>query len=306
MRERIPLSRACLWILSWTLLVSGCAAACLFYYMHIVRERALDPKYHIVAIVQTGPVREALKTVYLAELLDLSCDRPVSLYRFNTSEGERKLLASPLIKTAAIKKIPPGTLYIDYVVRQPVAFLGEYANVAIDAEGYIMPFHPFFSPKHLPIFILGEECAEERVTGRLLLSPCVSWGERLGSPHYQLAAQVLQSLTDTCVSKVSHVRKIDVSKAYADSYGQRQIVVIMEDILEKECEGHTILCVQPRILRLNTKNYLKELQDYLALRNHLLAQESQQVVDSSTPVVKAEPMIIDMRIPSLAFFKERT
>ena len=62
---------------------------------------------------------------------------------------------SPLIKKASIKKIPPGTLYIEYQMRVPLAYLGDYTNTALDEEGYLFPFSPFFTPKKLPIIYLG-------------------------------------------------------------------------------------------------------------------------------------------------------
>lgn len=102
-----------------------------------------DEKYRIVSIVQTGPEKEALKTACLAELLGLSSDQPTQLYAFNLKKGEAKLLASPLIASARLKRLPPSTLYIDYEVRKPIAWLADYKNTAIDASGHLFPVTPF-------------------------------------------------------------------------------------------------------------------------------------------------------------------
>ena len=96
------------------------------------RTKSLDPKYQIISIIQTGPEKEALKTVYLAELLSLSSDSFASLYDFDCKEGEKKLLLSPLISSASIKKMEPDALYIDYEVRKPIAWLSDYQNIGID------------------------------------------------------------------------------------------------------------------------------------------------------------------------------
>ncbi len=66
-----------------------------------------DDQYHIVSLIQNNPQSDALKTVYLAELLELSLDRPVNLYQLNIQEATQKLLNHPLIKKATIKKFYP-------------------------------------------------------------------------------------------------------------------------------------------------------------------------------------------------------
>ncbi len=40
-------------------------------------------------------------------------------------------------------------------MRTPYAYIGEFANTAIDKEGYLFPFRPFFTPKNLPILYIG-------------------------------------------------------------------------------------------------------------------------------------------------------
>ena len=103
-----------------------------FLYWKKTRSDKLNSeKYQITAIIQTGPEREALKTAYLAELLDVSIDHPQNLYAFDLKEGESKLLSSPLIRRAEIKRLPPSTLYVDYEVRKPVAYLGNLSLIHI-------------------------------------------------------------------------------------------------------------------------------------------------------------------------------
>src|ERR1700689_1658596 len=83
------------------------------------QNKILNEKYRVVSIVQTGPEKEALKTPYLAELLGTSADQAVSLYSIDCREAAKKLLSSPLTKSASVKRIPPGTIYIDYELRKP-------------------------------------------------------------------------------------------------------------------------------------------------------------------------------------------
>lgn len=264
------------------------------YYLHIRHKRTTDLSYNIVAIVQTGPVKEGLNFIYLSELLDLSVDRPRNLYQFNTSEARRRLLASPLIKTAEVKKILPGTVYVDYTVRQPVAFLADYQNAAIDEEGYLFPFQPFFTPKKLPEFYLGLSEGE------------VDWGQRLEGRSLSLAFDVYHLLKDAYHLPISQIKKIDVAKAFVTSLGERQIVVTVEDTQEVEKGGSSFLVMQMRLLRLNSHSYQEALKNYAVLRDYLI-EEERKSLETSTPsqaVTQRPPMVIDLRIPKLAFFQK--
>ncbi len=279
--HKIPFSRALLWILLSTLLVSGSVFMGWLYYLQVREHRLHDDQYRIVAIVQSTPQIEALKTVYLAELLDLSLDRPVNLYQFNAKEAERQLLVSPLIKEATVKKILPGTLYIYYETRTPIAYLGDFTNTAIDEEGYLFPFHPFFTPKRLPILYFGldrEEC---------------EWGGCLKShPYFPLIFNILQQLNPLGQEKFL-VKQLDLSHARADSYGQRQMIVMIEEIGQ---EGEKASSPYPILyLRLSSDHYSQDLANFRTL--YAAAQEKREL-----PLV--DQTIIDLRIPHLAFIKK--
>ena len=298
----IPFGKAVFWIFLSTLIITGTAILVWVYFKHIENLRGNDDKYRIIAVVQTGPEKEALKTVYLEELLDISIDKPANLYSLDTREAQKKLLASPLIKKASVKKMNPGTLYIDYSIRQPVAYSGDFTNTAIDADGILIPFKPFFTPKKIPEIYVGLHNDDEAISKPLNMEEI--WGMKLENKKFALAFEMLDSIANSCCLQTSHIRKIDVSRAYSDSYGQRQIIVVVEDWFEKNHDGRSILCIFPRILRLSTNNYRQELFDFTLLREYLQHQELQQIVDSSQAVVRTEPMIIDMRTPQVAFLKE--
>lgn len=266
--RHIPISKALLWIFLSVLLVSGPALIGWLYYIPLRQLRQSDTQYRIEAIIQTTPQKEALKTVYLAELLDLAADKPSNLYQFDSNRAEQKLTHSPLIKEATIKKISPGTLYIDYTMRTPIIYLGDYVNAALDEEGILIPFTPFFTSKNMPVFYLGLTSHEK------------SWGDKLDDEKIELAFQVWE----TAKLYFDQVREIDVSNAFSESYGQRQIVLILED---QRNDG----VLKKVLLRLNTRDYQQNLEDYITLDCHLreLGQETSNTIT------------VDFRIPQLAF-----
>lgn len=280
--NKMPFSRSLLWILVSTLFISGSAFMGWLYYLHIRERRLNDDQYRIAAIIQSTLQADALKTVYLAELLDLSLDRPINLYQFNAKEAMRTLLGNPLIKEATVKKILPGTLYIHYQMRVPLAYVGDFANTVLDEEGYLFPFRPFFTPKHLPTLYLGlgkeEEC---------------KWGSCLKNQFsLNLAFSVLQTFEQLRLDNLD-IKQLDVSQAQADSYGQRQIVLVLED--KNQTQANSIF------LRLSTDHYSQDLLNFRTLHASLFKEKEDLKVKA--PKQNSQGMIIDLRIPHLAFIK---
>lgn len=269
---KIPFSHAVLWIFFSTLLVSGSAFMGWQYYLHLRDVRLNDDQYQIVAIVQKTSQKESLKTMYLAELLGLSIDKPVNLYQFDIEEGEQKLKAFPLIKTAAIKKIRPGTLFIDYEIRIPVAYLENYSNTVVDEEGYLFPFSPFFTPKNLPAFFLP-------------LDEEVHWGDCLGKHEgLNLAFKVLEKWENLKLYQV-HMKRLDVSRAFKESLGQRQIVLVLE---EHRADAKGL----QTYLRLNPDHFYQNLVNYRTLRSH-----GKNNLGNGNHIV-------DLRIPHTAYIRQ--
>jgi hypothetical protein len=232
-----------LWIVGSMLIVPGTV-----YRLMAPKEPHVD---YLCRIVQTGPQKEALKTPFLAELIDLSADRPVLAKQFDPILARRRLRASPVIKDATVQVIKPDTVYIDYTVRQPIAALFEFDNVALDDEGTPFPIVPFFSPKKLPELVLDVKT--------------MTWGIPLKNEKTELALSLLKLLHKESL----HVLKLDVTAAFAPSLGKREIVVTLQE------NGFS------KYLRLTPKNYAQELGNYLELRKTLPPET--QVIDLRIP-----------------------
>jgi hypothetical protein len=251
-------------------------------------EKLRSSTYRISAIIQTGPEKEALKTAYLAELLGLSADCPTQLYAFNEKKAENRLLASPLIASAKVERLPPSTLYIDYEIRKPVARLADFSNTAIDKEGYLFPIEPFFPPKRLPEIYLG--------------APSNS-GWQIKSPYLDLALEILQFLETAPWKEGIRIQRVDVSNAFASSLGQREVVLFTEEEMSiRKTEGE-IVCVFPKILRLAPKDYTQQLSNFFALRRAMMEDYRKQLA-SIQEGGRFAPRIVDLRIPQLAFVEK--
>jgi len=292
--QRISIGKAFLAIALSVVICTGTVGSVLVYYKQIREKQRHDPNYEIVAIVQRTADPEPLKTVYFAELLNLSVDHPMNLYAFNTRQAERLLLQSPIIKEARIRKIPPGSISIDYVMRRPIAFIGDYTNTAIDADGVVFPFKQFFTPKVLPVIYLGFE------QGQHVQQP-LAWGIELKGKESELAFDILEFTTQNCCHEMSFLRSIDVSMAFAPSYGQRQIILGLEERVSKMIGGSPILFIYSHTLRLAPSSYKKQLSNYLVLRNYLRENDHLPSKMPEGSIVKVKEKIIDLRLENQAF-----
>lgn len=297
MKKHIPLKKALLLIFYSMLAVGSLGGIALFIYLHILEQRQEDPNYNIEIIIQTGPKKEALSSAYLAELMDLAGDEKTNLYKFSISKARRSLLSSPLIKQAQVKKIFPNTVFVDYTARLPMALLYDYPNMAIDEEGYVFPISPFFTPKKLPEIYLGLMpfgYAEDELGAK-----GASWNQAVKGDEAKLAFNIINLFSD--LNSIELLR-VDVSNAFSDSWGRREIVLIVNDIDHVINDERLSTLVFPRILRLSTQNYEQDLNTYFLFKDRLM-QEAKEKVDlkNSKSIVKFPGLIVDLRIQDLAY-----
>jgi len=259
--------------------------------------------YQLTGIIQTGPEKEALKTVYLAELLNLSSDAPKNLYALDLKKAEAALLSSPLIAKAKVKRLLPNTVYIDYEVRRPIAWLADYRNTAMDREGYLFPIDPFLPPKEIPEIYLGlppfeeEEDAFGRSGGR--------WRVPVANRYLTLAFDLLQTFEGSPWRDGLRIKRIDVSNAFAPSLGRREIVLFTEEEIYIKKEDREVAFTFPKILRLAPKDWNQQLQNFFALRRNMIEDYKKQLALVEEDG-RFSPRIIDLRIPQLAFIENQS
>ncbi|MCH9630330.1 MAG: hypothetical protein S4CHLAM37_03260 [Chlamydiia bacterium] len=286
MSKKLSLSHALMWIIGSTILITGGTYSLLKNSANARKELSFDHAHVIRKIIQTGPHRDHLKTSILAEVLDLSCDDPRLTKRFNVKDAEKKLLKNlPMVKSAKLHIVKPDILYIDYMMRVPMAMLYDFENTAIDEEGYLFPFSPFYSPKSIPEIYLGMQAEE------------ASFDKPLKEEALLLATRVLKSLRKIALHQNFYIKRIDVSHAFERSLGKREIV------LQLYSKNHT-LYLSPKSsflysVRLDPSNYAKNLGDYLMLHKELVALE--KLYDYK---VKEDERVIDMRLDNTAYIEE--
>jgi hypothetical protein len=286
--SNFPLVRSLRFIFLSILLCTGVPALIWISYQNHLKGLGNDSTYNIRAIVQTGPEKEALSSVFFAEYLNLSIDKPSNLVNFNLKEAERKLRSLPFMRTVNLKKIHPETLYIDYTVKKNLAKLVDFTNTVIDFEGGIFPLVPYFSPKNLPNIYLGlfEERDKEHEVDPL--------------QHLQLKQiTLILDLLENVNKRGIEVSYIDLSQAFEKSLGKREIVIEVEDSDTSEEGGKILKESYPKVLRLSTVNYIQNLDDFLLMQD-LLKQEAKNHHDNPNRL-NHSLIVVDLRIKDLAF-----
>ncbi|MEN9343834.1 MAG: hypothetical protein RLZZ453_621 [Chlamydiota bacterium] len=299
-QKPIPILHALYMIVGSMFVICGIVAMCFKDW----GKRVVHYDPVLTSIIQTGSEREALPTEYLLELLDLSYDRPMPVKNLEKKKLEKRLLASPLIRSAKVDLIKPGTLYVDYEIRRPIALLEDYVNIAIDKEGYPIPLSPFFSPKNLPAFYLG--LGPFGIPPKDKNKPLAAWHEPLRGQLIELCFSILSCVSALDVCDQFAIQRIDVSSALAGSSGRREVVVITQDVFMRHIEGHDVEYRQKRFLRLHPKHFAKDLGNYLSLRKQLLEQEQNQLatLTYTSPCVHLKDKVLDFRLDQLAFISE--
>jgi hypothetical protein len=293
--SKIPLRKSLAIILVSIILSTSLGLGGYYFIKKIKSERFKDPRYNITAIAQNCSKGQNLKSGYFAEVLNLSIDKPSNLYAFDLKDAQKKLLASPLIQHVQLRKIPPNILFIEYETREPIAFLVDFKNTALDLQGNLFPFKPFFTPKKLPKIYVGVSDVNDSNYG--LENGSGNWGDALKGHRIDMAFKIYKLLKQYDKSYDIELIKIDTSKAFSLSYGQREIIVILADRIRSDEQGNKLVEYSVA-LRLSIERYPQELANYLILRKELAKLKQTQQPSSSNSWT-----VIDLRLPDLAYIQ---
>ena len=290
-QKKIKFSLALFLILISTFIFSGFNY---FIYVQIKKRgklRLVDPKYNIEIISQEDR-KNSLDVNYLAELIGLSKEKKINIYAFDEKSATRMLLKSPIIKTANVIKIKPNNIFIDYSMRDPIAELYDFENVAIDAEGYLFPLKPYFKDKKLPSLYLSLERFEGFI--------------KINDKRAALAMDILKKLKTSGFCDLIKIKSIDTSRILFKSYGKREIIISIKEDLKIEKNNKVTVVSFPIILRLGLNNYQKQISNYLSLREQILKDYERQLAEMEKlpSNINFDTKVIDLRISKLAFIDQ--
>lgn len=273
--QKLSYRRAFFYVILSTFLISGPAFAGWFYYQDLLKQRKSDPGYAIVSVIQGALGRSHFKTEELLKLLNLSDKEPVNLYRFDTAEAEKKLLASPLMRSVSIKKKYPNAIYIFYEMRDPIAYVGALPNTVIDKEGVLFPFHPYYTPKKLPLLQFSGEAL------------ALKWGDSVPYKEaFELSTKIIHKMQE---KEWEHFFLSEIalpSSPYASISSEILVTLHKKsrEWFDKEKSGKWILKMDPKRFE-------------PAFHFFLLLKEDVNLIKPATQVE------VDFRLPSVAYVK---
>jgi len=291
MSKKIPKSRAIFLIVFSTIIISGFNYIVISKVKTYRQTRFISEKYNIKSIYQNKKDIN-LDVDYLAELLDLSFDKPTNIFLFNEQEAIKKLLNSPLIVDSKVKKMKPDCVFVDYTLREPIAVLHDFENTLIDQDGFIFPKDPFFKSKNLcSIFLNLDE---------------FKGFEKIDSKEAKLAINILSKLKSSGFADLVRITLLDTSRAYLQSYGKREIVLQIDEVVKIDKDQKKTEFIFPKILRLSNTNFLEQISNYASLRKKIIKDYENQAsnFEATADVVRFSPKTIDLRISKLAFIDQ--
>ncbi len=184
-------------------LISGIPWSVYFGFEYLKSKQENDPKYTILALVCKCRSPLSLPNALFSEYLGLSVDKPTNLYKFPLKKGEEHLNNLHVFKNVELKRIPPSTLLVEYELRRPLFLMAGLSNTAIDEEGVVFPYYPFFSPKKLP---------------EIRLSSQVKWGDKVDMSE---VLPILKKMKELDLP----LKGLDLSHTASDSLGEREMVL---------------------------------------------------------------------------------
>lgn len=284
-----PAKKALKFLFGSLILSALCSSVGLWAYGRILEKKANDPNYYLKKIIQTGPDKQALTTDVLVEILGLNKVQS-NYYSFSTQAAEKALEGHMLIQKAHVKKVYPDTLYIDYTARAPFFRLLDYSNAALDSQARLIPLKPFFRPGSLcPVYLGLPTFGSEGLV----------WGVDLEGKKVDLVYELYDFFSSDPKAKRFSIERLDVSRAFRASRGQREVVVYLKHQKKAEKNGRLFLGVHTWILRLPKEQYAARFSDFCELVEGLVDQDLETLeldapIDAGTIHFKAK--IIDLRI----------
>jgi len=241
------------------------------WYSHFASIRN-SKQYYISGIYQTGPQKDAVSSIKLAELMKLSVDSPTHILDFDESQAEKNLLAYPLFKKVNVKKWKPASIFVDYTIRDPYLIVEDYEDVVMDKDGVLFPYSQFFSTKRLPKCYLGANENFDLNEKKKLTLRCF---------------QKAQSFFEGSAFKIE---SLDVSDAFSDSFAKREIIFKISQEFEEQ--------IFPYYLRMSVVEIEKQLSNFLVLNKEFSKQ--QKLWLKLYPNVSPKEKVVDLRIEGMA------
>lgn len=268
--ERIHVKKAVTIVFLSMVIVTALFFAVTFYYKMIRRYSINNKENYIFAIASRSQTATKLSNQLLAELLNLSADRPVNIYHFDCKTWQKALKAFPVFASVTVKRYPPSVIFVDYRLRKPRFLVGDLENIAIDDEGVFFPLVPFYPRLQLPNLYLSRKFSLSTKDKQLTL------------------AKEIQNLFQTTVI-TGNLKLVSIDLHAAHAASSKEITLTLEG-------------KDQYLLRLSSSSWQDGLRRFFYLYTDLI--EEGRVQSQSPKETSVLPsIIVDLRLPKMAFVR---
>ena len=263
-QQRFTVKEAIGYVAASCLIIWGIFFGICFICQKVQERRIGDEKFNIVALYQKSSTTDTVPSVYLEELLGLSCDMPTNVYAFSCKKAEKKLKSLPLFQRVKVKVAKPGVVFVDYELRKPVARIADFENMGISEDKYLFPLAPFISPKNIPDIVLGQ----------------------VDDKRVDFAFEILKLGQKTCPTSCV-ISRLDLSSAFIEK-ANREIILTID-------EGSPNLTTHSYLVRLPFKSYEDSLTIFFKLKSAFISLQEKS---------EAKQFVVDLRLANIALVKK--
>lgn len=203
---------------------------------------------------------------------------------FDTIESYRENLLNtkPYFDYLKVGYIGPDFLSIEYTLKKVIAKAGNLENILITYDGYLIPNRGIFSPNNLPSLFLP-------------LKATPSCKDQLDRIYFDLCLSLIRSMEKNLETTYS-IKSINMAPCTASNPSNREIVIHLEEYLEKVQEHEPIAKPWDIFIRLNSHKPIKSLDQYYSIHESIRKDLLNKICQES----EVKPLTVDLRIPELA------
>lgn len=219
---------------------------------------------------------------FLADLFvdHLGLDGPelVLMRDFSVGHAKRQLQGIPILKHSKVKVVKPGIISIEYILRSPVAFMGDVENCVFDGEGCCFPFSPFYAPRGLPEVFFGLSPGEGTHAYDFKL------------PHLEYALDLLHYFEER--KWLGQLLRVTLSRMQKKENSKKEI--IFECIAQLPCGS------EKHVVRIHPQSYEVAKKEYVALMRTLQGKVGKEIPFLPYKSLDSVYRIIDLRVAGQA------
>lgn len=203
---------------------------------------------------------------------------------FDSIESYRKHLLNtkPYFDYLKISYVGPDFLSIEYTLKKVIAKAGNLENFLITYDGHVVPNRGIFSPNNLPSLFIPLKTNPTGIN-------------QLDRRYFNLCLSLISSMEANLETTYS-ILSINMLPCALSNPSNQEIIIHLEEYLEKVQEHEPIAKPWDIFIRLNSHHPIKNLDQFYSIHESI----RKDLLNKTFKDTEVKPLIVDLRIPELA------